>query len=515
MNYFSFYSVEWISVKEFEGREIPIVFFDGEIAIGINQWLIQRIKGGISATALEESVRSIGHLYNLQKALTIIEGDEYKPNKLLANFIDAKVHGTDEYCTSDFHPYLHYLFLGWKPVSKSNIKNTYLRHINDFDLFQAAFHKARRLNPSEHIFMTSYEKYKEFVNRTGWDMLLHLFPSKSHSKEVHEISIKSNRATKRAKKLQRRIAKCFPADQFIDLIELLNNPRDKLLFLMYGAGSLRRAEPTHLFMDDILGIDEYGMLKIRLADPEFDDYIWINSDGIEVKTNRNVYIRENYKNEHLPESHPLRNLQARSAYLNKNNGLYSGFKGMTFSEASFTRHEETNRDGEMFWCNPDFGQYAAKLLNEYLNIYIYNNPYASDGRKTGNPKGWPYHPFLFINIDKSHYGMPLTISAINSTMKRVLKKIGLEGQGFGLHSLRHLFGFYCATVLELPIEKLKSMFHHADISSTQIYYHLSDDIVRYELMRAYSNNSDENKPLPKVIKFNKSFSYKYPLSWRD
>lgn len=511
MNFFSFYSIKWIRTIEFPTTDIPIMYFDGEPAIGVNQWIIGLIKQGITPSSLEEAMRAIGHLYNFHKVLTIHESGNYNTNRFLEKFLDAKMYGTNQYCTLNRESYLKYVFLGWKPVAPKSIKSTYLKHINDFDKFQSTFHGAERLNPSEIQFLSSYEKYLEFKRRSEWDSLLHLFPSQEHEKENYAHDMQESRTHKRARRLSDRIKKCFPADKFIELIETLGNPRDKLIFLMYGGGSLRRSEPNHIFFDDILGVDRNGMLRVRLDDPTYGLIQWTDTDGKKRKTTRKEYIEINFTNAHLPLSHPLRNLQSRDQVLNRSNGMHSGFKGMTFLDASFTNSEDSSRDGELFWCTPELGRYAAKVFNEYMNTYIYKNPHTGGI----NPKGWPGHPWLFIKLTKNDYGLPLTNSAINACLKRVLKKMGLSDKGLGVHSLRHLFGFYGASVLGLDIETLSGMFHHSDISSTQVYYHLSDSTVRQHLLEAHLKRTGDDSSFPAVIDFNQQFHYQYPEHWKN
>lgn len=196
MEYFRFYSIKWVRTTEFPKDDIPIMYFDGEPAIGVNQWILGMIKQGITPSSLEDAMRAIGHLYDFHKVLTVHYGNNYNTDLLMEQFLDAKMYGTDEFCTLRTDSYLKYAYLGWKPVKPRSIKSTYLKHINDFDKFQSTFHGADRLNPSEITFMTSYEKYQEFQRRSEWDALLHLFPSKSDEKEQHEYDVQTNRIHK-------------------------------------------------------------------------------------------------------------------------------------------------------------------------------------------------------------------------------------------------------------------------------------------------------------------------------
>ena len=502
MDSFSFYSVRWITSKELGPKSVPIMFFDGEAAIGVNQWLIGLVKSGISASSLDNHMRAIGHLYNFNKVLGLVEGDDYNPNHLLAKFIDAKLYGTDKHCTSTNHPYLKSLFLDWLPVNRESIKRSYLSPINDFDKWQSTFHGAERLNPSEQVFLTQYQKYLDFKQRSSWDMLLHLSPSRSATHEVHAVGI-NDRSHKRLTKTQNKLRKSFPSEKFIELIDALKNPRDKLLFLFYGAGSLRRSEPPHLFLSDVKGIDKLGQLIIRLEDPVRGRVDWEDSRGVTRTTSRLKYFQENFQNDHLPERHPLKNLMPRDQYLNCNDSLHAGFKGMEFLDGGLTASGEAAYQ-ELFWCTPELGRYAAKVFFEYAEQYIYRNPFE----RRPNPLGWPYHPWLFISLTKAEYGMPMTLTGIKACWNRALKRMEMEGCGYGIHSLRHLFAFYCANVLRLPVEILQGMLHHGDIASTQVYYNLSNTTVRQALLDANGATKDGS-----LLTLSSDFKYQYPVEW--
>lgn len=504
MKNFSFYSVRWISTKEIGGKPVPIMFFNGEAAIGVNQWLISLVKGGISASSLEKYMIAIGHLYNFNKVLNLVEGEKYNPSHLLAKFIDAKFYGTDEYCTSTNHPYLKSLFLSWRPVRRQSINQSYLTPINDFDKWQSAFHGAERLNPSEQVFLTQYQKYLDFKQRSSWDMFLHLSSSRSATHEAYSVSSHSL-SHKRFKRAQSVLRKSFPSEKFIDLIESLKNPRDKLLFLLYGGGSLRCSEGLHLFLSDVGGVDELGQLVIRLEDSVRGNVEWEDSSGNYRKTSRLKYFQDNFQNDHLPAGHPLKNLMPRDLYLNRNNSLYAGFKGMEFLEGGLTKSGEAESPA-IFWCTPELGRYAAKVFLEYMEQYIYRNPF--EGRP--NPVGWPYHPWLFINLTKEEYGMPMSLTGVKACWSRALNRIGMEGRGYGIHSLRHLFAFYCANVLRLPIEILQGMLHHANINSTQVYYNLSNTTVRQALIDANAVNTDDS-----LVTQLSRFQYHYPADWSN
>jgi hypothetical protein len=490
-------SVKWVYTKEFGNKLIPIVYFDGQITFTANQWIHSLIEQGFGASKLERYIRALTHFFSFYNALLISTQQEPEYRNLFAMFIDAKKYGTDSYCSSTSHPYLENLFLNWHPSDISNIKSNYLNLLNDFDKWQSIYHGAERLNPSEERFLTAYEQYQEFKTKEKWDPFLHLSPSGSKTKEVSKVSLQQHR---RFNKTQARVSKTFPPDRFIELIESLKNPRDKLYCLILGAGSLRGSEPLHLFHDDFIGKDEYGQLKIRIADPEVGEYVWEDKNGKVITGTRATYIVQNFNNEHLGEYSPLRNLMPRTAYINRDSRQSAGFKGMTFTE-----EPDDNGEHFLFWCDPLLGRYAYKVYEEYRDTYINTN--IVTGKP--HPKGWPHHPWFFINIDKAGYGLPFTVSASKKMWDRAKERIGIKGYRLGRHSLRHLFGFYCANAIGLQPHEVQTYMHHSSADSTNVYYHLSNKDVRQKLIDAF----DGNPTALAVSQIAKNFRYKIPRSW--
>tara|TARA_Y100000310_G_scaffold100423_2_gene98305 strand:- start:15471 stop:17117 length:1647 start_codon:yes stop_codon:yes gene_type:complete len=495
MTKFSFYDVVWVRTNEFN-MKIPLILLSGDIALGVNQWLLRYVRSGSSATTISNAIRAIGHLYDFWITRELSEGSEYEVKNLLAEFIDAKRYGTGKHCIAAKSHFLHNIMLDWKPVKPANIKATYLNYINDFDKWQSIVHGAEKMNPSEKRFLNSYEKYLDEKQRRSWDMFLHLDKARSKTKEVYKNEA-APRSIVKANRLKNKAAKCFPPDKFIELIESCKNPRDKLLFLLYGAGSLRSCEPLQFFLTDVGGKDVQGQLKVHLTDPELGDYKW-EKDGKFVTTTRTEYIVTNYKNEYLPSGHPLKNLVPRSSILDINDSQHAGYKGMSFG-ATDIKNNKT--DMGIYWCSVDIGRYAATVFKEYCDTYIYNNPFTNNA----NPSLWPHHPWLFINISKEHYGLPLSVTSLKGIWKRACARIGLSG--YGIHSLRHLFGFYCANVNKLDIGDLSIMLHHSNPSSTSVYYHLSDPQLRIKLAESQGINLA-------VLGIKADFQYQIPQSWK-
>ena len=527
----------YVYFKQFGRREVPMVFLEnGKPGYVINQWIFNQVEQAAKPARLTSYVGSICMLYDLCVARfgvgPLREADQLC---LVQNFIDARVYGTDEYCIkSNCDPqydYLHSLGLHWKPTLQSNVSIN-LKAIDIFDKWQATYHGAAFLNPSEKQFMDKYEVYREWKIREKWDPFQHLFDTKEHTKQTHEAVVPGTIGYEEEKKGGYRKEKAWPLHLFVKLVECCANPRDKMLVLLMGGASLRRAEPHHLLVRDIEGLNEWYEAKVRLEHPVIGRVEWHERGEREIKTGtRKKFFEECYKNEFLSEGHPLRNLMPRPLYGKRNQGLNAGFKGMTFSESDsgsrwFGSFDEIGEDvpldaegrdiqtavfqgnyallkGEAddrpydvyhaWWLDPQIGQYFYQCFQEYMDRYYYTNPFTGKP----NPTNWPYHPWLFINIEQNSYGYPLSYTAVTNIWARLKARvfksfpIGPEKdrvmmivEDLAWHSLRHFYGYYCANVLGLPVSIVQVLMHHANINSTHIYYGLAKSTVKGAIIRA-------------------------------
>lgn len=262
-------------------RLVPLVLLhDGRPGYIVNQWIYFLLQEEITDSKLEECIRALEHLYAFTMARH--ESGELSREQregLLVGFIDAKKYGTDEFCKTSkkYLQYLKTLGLRWKKNSVENITR-YINGINEFDSWQAKFHAAVRLNQSEKRFMTAWEIYQDFKNRTDWDPLVHLHPTREHEKEVHHMNAEPKYRHARLKK-KPKTAKGFPMAHILKLFECARNPRDELLLLLGLGGSLRKSEPLHLLRTDIESMNSWGELQVRLADPITGRTEWPGPDG--------------------------------------------------------------------------------------------------------------------------------------------------------------------------------------------------------------------------------------------
>ena len=94
------------------------------------------------------------------------------------------------------------------------------------------------------------------------------------------------------------------------------------------------------------------------------------------------------------------------------------------------------------------------------------------------------HPYYFVALD----GEPLTIRAVEKQFslacRRLEKKCGVSLEGYGPHSLRHYYGFYCADVLRADLLLIQKWMGHAQPSSTAVYAHISPETAAKALADA-------------------------------
>lgn len=512
----------WIYLDTPDGKvRAPFVLLaEGRPGYVINQWIYWMIIQKSTLSSLRQNIRALEYLY----AFTMARYESKNLSKadiesLLAGFIDAMRYGTDSHCETNF-PHLQYvrtLGLDWKRATDDNIER-YISAINIFDEWQAIFHGAERMNPSEKRFMDSWEIHKDFQRRTGWDPLLHLHPSRTHEQEENKTTVKPRFQHSRHNSAPQQTAKAFPMKDFLKLFDCACNPRDQLLLLEMAGGSLRMVEPLHHYRQDIEGFNEYGELKVRLEDPVRGLIEW--NDGKVMRIGRrDVYLSKQWKNTHLPIDHALRNLKPRDTYLGE--ALQAGWKGMSFGESSggnvlgndpLERYYDVHY---LWWIDPRVGARAHQAYVEYRDNYLLRNYHTGKPM----PANWLNHPWLYINIESDGYGNPLTYAALKQIWIRLLDRlaerygIDYRNRRLGFHSLRHLFGWYCASVLGLSIEDTSLLMHHASKEATAVYYKISPEVVRNKLQNGFLKNIGYSENEHDLIVLPGTPKLTFPESW--
>lgn len=100
------------------------------------------------------------------------------------------------------------------------------------------------------------------------------------------------------------------------------------------------------------------------------------------------------------------------------------------------------------------------------------------------------HPWLLINISRDNYGNPLSYKSMQSIWNKLLERlnkrygIDLSARGVCWHSLRHFYGWYCASCLGMDLSTTKAMMHHSSEESTACYFRISGDVARNRINEA-------------------------------
>ena len=297
----------WVYCKEYPGREIPMVLLEnGRPGYVINQWIAYLLEEEITQARLEDYVRALCHLYEFywtQISTFQLLGFKIEGRNLVKDFFTAKRFGTDQHCikSGEKNAWLRYLGVYWKPLPWSTkTLSKYQDAINEFNEWQVTFNEGLDLNPYKEKSQSAYEIFRDFVRRSKYDVLLHTHPAREHSKKVHETSIygKYRHNNFEISANNRKTQKVFPLDKFVDLIQTTPNIRDKLLWLLMGAGSLRASETLHLFFLDVNGVNpQDGDAQVILAHPEIGDVTWEDEDSMPHNTSRDDYFRLQWKND--------------------------------------------------------------------------------------------------------------------------------------------------------------------------------------------------------------------------
>lgn len=253
--------------------------------------------------------------------------------------------------------------------------------------------------------------------------------------------------------------KPFPPWLVHELISETKNQRDKLIFALIAYGGRRSSELLHLFLEDV-GLEGKEAL-VYLKHPALSPMKWKNNAHRTILGQRREYLRAMF------------GLLPRTDY----GGLPAkvGWKGIKFDD-------EIAKSSQMYWIR-DAGAYILLLHRNYLHTFR-----ASTPRR--------HHPYYFV--DES--GEPLKMQALEKQFSlacgRLERKHGIRLDGYGLHSLRHFYGFYCADVLGLDLLLIQKYMGHSQLSSTSVYAHISPETAARALQDAEKKARGEDVPTP-------------------
>jgi hypothetical protein len=232
--------------------------------------------------------------------------------------------------------------------------------------------------------------------------------------------------------------------------------RDKLLFGLLAFGGRRISEMLHLFLCDV---ETRGpALRVVLQHPSQSPMKWKCAAGTVVKGTRREYLRSTFS------------LLPRTEHGAQGSAV--GWKGLKFDA-------EASMSSELYFIREIEG-YLLTLHRAYMHEVRSKVPRLP-------------HPYYFVGLN----GKPLTIAAVEKQFRlacrRLEKKYRISLEGYGIHSLRHYYGFYCADVLKADLLFIQKWMGHVDPSSTAVYTHISPETAAKTLSDAQTQAKIEGR----------------------
>lgn len=448
-----FHSIVHVPILGFSiGASIPfLILLNGEISLLALAWARAKMLEQFSPSWLSKAISAIGRFYDLYqvKGAPPLTPDEL--NLLVGQFYSARRHGDSN--------------LRWKPVQEKTAYDD-LQYLNKFSDWCANNFNHVSANPSEKLLFSELSISEQLIvkaridSRAEWNMLHHLTSTTELGKGVtRKRKFEPNRERKQRTKKRKKGPKFFPPEKIMPLIHATPSLRDRLILLLIFFGGLRVSEPFHLFVSDITVLPN-GEARVRIGHPQDGHYEWIGDFNRRRIGNRAAFLKERYglgPRNLLPEGHPL----------------HAGWKGML-------EDDERTSTSEVHWIRDDISRLFAKLHIAYMKTIRCN---VKDD-----------HPYYLVNTRRDEgFGTPLKLSSYVSSFNRGVVRVGLSPKtpGVNPHGGRHFVGYYVANVLRLRIEALQKILHHAELSSTEVYYTLLPESARVELMRAQARLEQE------------------------
>jgi integrase len=445
------------------GVAIPLLILaNGEISLFAASYVRNLLfEGGDPGTALKV-VKAIGRFYDfyvLEKGEPTL--DQRGMSLLVKQFYEARRHGLAS--------------LGWSSVQVATAQND-MRHITHFSAFCATNFGHVEVNPSEVVLLSQLSGSEFHIwmaraeARKNWDLLFHVFGATDEGQgKITRPQFRPERGKKGRKKI--RSVEHFPPLQVLSFILSGGSIRDRLCWLLLFFGGLRVSELLHIFVRDISLNHADGTARVVVAHPESGVIDWIGRDG-----KRRNGIRENF----LTDKYGI---IPRNQYPAKHE-FRSGWKSMVLEN-------EKRSESEVYWTNPEMGRLFWQLHQEYMRTVRLR--VADD------------HPYYFVSQRGEEFGQPLKLSNISKQFYRCAERIGLviPTPGVHPHGARHFYGYYSASWLKLNKERVQKMMHHAQMSSTEVYYALDSKVMREELAEAHVQMA---KALPSFLQNTKLYS---------
>jgi integrase len=439
------HNIVHVPIVERPGSFFPLLLLeDGSISLIAAAYARNLQRENFSPAKVHDNVAVIERFYDFFKIK--MKGESLKPHEwrlLLGQFAEARLVGTLQpggaYDPSGLY---------WSGVKFETVRKD-VDNLTAFSKWVSDNLGTIPLNPVEERYGTALREAYRLSILINTSPLAHLLPARKNLVPRRHFELHNNVGSH-----LRDIPKTFPPQMVIKLIETAANSRDKLAFMLMAFGSLRISEVCHLFLKDLFGtFSQTRAAHVTLGHPVDGRCEWVDKNGRRRSGTRAEYLVEMYGR--VPRNRM------------DNSPEYAGWKAMEFGNKSST--------GFIYWSVDAIGIYFRRVLYEYFEEIF-----------AGKPQGWPGHPYAFVKLDRAHYGEPMTIVNLANQFYAAAMKIGLDPrqEGINPHGLRHFYGYFCATILKLRIERLQQVMHHASPLSTNVYYHIPPQVVRDQLLAA-------------------------------
>lgn len=430
----------WVPVMRPPGAFFPVLFLPGgDICYEFYAFLRQPAMRGRSGTWQNTHARAVGLLYDFYAAT---RGSDCLPrldhaNALVSDFIEALLYGTLQPDGSD-PTGLH-----WNPISPDRTCGL-LQAVRRFCAFLEDESSLVKLDPAVTNRVTSLRDDFAKAMRRRHSILAHLKAAQDSTANYtfmpFERLLSQGRGNGRPIPFPKRVEAAFFAKGMLGRRQrnrvrgvCPHVVRDMLFFMLLAYGGLRKSEPLHLYLQDIVSDpDQPGSALVFLYHPESG---FVHGEAVR----RSEYLRTRYQL--VP-----RNRLALA------DPLFSGWKSMLLSEETRLTGPRTR----VYWRNPQ----AGRLFWELHRIYI----------QAIRPKHTK-HPYYFVSLSGQDVGRPMTIDSVDDAFRRALARMDLVPDasiGLSPHCLRHLYA------QELVDAGLSSAFiqiclHHTSLASQAVY----------------------------------------------
>lgn len=423
---FTTHAVIHLSIDASDAKTLPVIVElddvdEPAIALSVLRYIrYLQREGHYSYSALTKKVVAIGKLRDYY--LIEKRGRSLAPGELRELLEDF------------LHDFDHGKVLGWRPASDKYYKQTRVA-IHDY---------TKWLVGESNVLCSGIEA--RFLETCREAHLSSSYAEKSLLFHTKRRDRKKNRGRRKAHAGLTQY-KPFPPHLVQELINLTKNRRDKFAFAALAYGGPRASELLHMFMEDIkLRGNE---IHVELRHPTMSPMRWVTLSGKKMKGQRREYLKSVF------------GLLSRTEHGSLTSAL--GWKGIKYDDK-----KEHSAD---IYLIRDAGAYLLGLYRDYLHNVRAAAPHLN-------------HPYCLVNKK----GEPLNMDALEKQFelacKRLEKKYRISLKGYGLHSLRHFYGFYCADVLKMDLMLIMKYMHHLDPSSTAVYAHISPETAAKALRDA-------------------------------